>query len=786
MILSQLSRVLLTTLFLSGNPASAQITFEKTYGGLSGSSAFQTPDGGYIMAGFQEFYPGPALGAIRFVKTDTAGDTLWTARWGDATTLSCVQPTADGGFIVAGSSIGNIQVGTSMAYLVKIGPNGSMLLKRWYQFTPGWPTFNHAFAVQQTPDGGYIIAGDSRYAMRLIKTNGSGDTVWTKRYGSLYDEAHSIQTTSDGGYIIAGHIYGTSYYSKAMVLLRTDASGDTLWTRTFGYGSGNSVQQTSDGGYITAGYRSVAGDHTKDSLCLVRTSATGNLLWARTYGKGRAYSVQQTTDGGYILAGGDRLVKTTSSGDTIWTRRYSGSVLSARQTSDGGYIISGGRDTSGGVSSGMYLAKTDPRGLLSAEDHQHLVQNGGFESGNEPWKFFREGSGRYSDEAAGSGSPHAAKITVATADSNLQLYQCDLRLKARTHYRLSFKGYSTSGCDLQVYLHKHDTPYTTYGLDAWYCDLTNEWRTFMCEFVSANIADSMDDGRLRFWFAPFAAAGDEYHIDEVELVETEPHPLINGDFEWDRSGWDFYTDGAGSFGAELLEGGGTNHVGHVRIDAVGSNSQLFQSHIVLDSGTKYRISFKACSQMNGRPQNPGSIGVYIHKHDAPYTSYGLEWDDLPLRSGWNSYATEFVARGFKGNVEDGRLRFWFSPSARVGEEYMIDDVTLERVDGERILRSRSDIASVESEQIDRMALLQNYPNPFNPNSDIRYQISEFRMVRLAVYDLLGREVAVLVNETKPPGAYQVRFDGSGLPSGVYFYRLEAGGFVETRKMLLVR
>ncbi len=99
------------------------------------------------------------------------------------------------------------------------------------------------------------------------------------------------------------------------------------------------------------------------------------------------------------------------------------------------------------------------------------------------------------------------------------------------------------------------------------------------------------------------------------------------------------------------------------------------------------------------------------------------------------------------------------------------------------------------------ALLQNYPNPFNPSSDIRYQISEFSIVRLAVYDILGREVAVLVNEKKAPGAYQVRFDASSLSSGVYFYRLQvrpsdsvpgrdsrdgAGRFVETKKMLLLR
>jgi hypothetical protein len=84
------------------------------------------------------------------------------------------------------------------------------------------------------------------------------------------------------------------------------------------------------------------------------------------------------------------------------------------------------------------------------------------------------------------------------------------------------------------------------------------------------------------------------------------------------------------------------------------------------------------------------------------------------------------------------------------------------------------------------ALHQNYPNPFNPNSVIRYQISEFGIVRLAVYDVLGREVAVLVNERKEPGNYTVRFDGSGLASGVYIYRMAAGAFVEARRMVLVR
>jgi hypothetical protein len=89
-------------------------------------------------------------------------------------------------------------------------------------------------------------------------------------------------------------------------------------------------------------------------------------------------------------------------------------------------------------------------------------------------------------------------------------------------------------------------------------------------------------------------------------------------------------------------------------------------------------------------------------------------------------------------------------------------------------------------------LSQNYPNPFNPSTTIKYSIPVETMhassehVILKVYDLLGREVAVLVNEAKQPSNYEVKFDGTNLPSGVYFYQLTAGDFVQTKKMVLLR
>ncbi len=83
-------------------------------------------------------------------------------------------------------------------------------------------------------------------------------------------------------------------------------------------------------------------------------------------------------------------------------------------------------------------------------------------------------------------------------------------------------------------------------------------------------------------------------------------------------------------------------------------------------------------------------------------------------------------------------------------------------------------------------LENNYPNPFNPTTEIRYQIPKVSHVTLKVFDILGREVATLVNEQKSPGTYTVRWDASGVASGIYFYRMQAGMFVETKKMLLVR
>ncbi|MBT8387941.1 MAG: T9SS type A sorting domain-containing protein, partial [Ignavibacteria bacterium] len=88
--------------------------------------------------------------------------------------------------------------------------------------------------------------------------------------------------------------------------------------------------------------------------------------------------------------------------------------------------------------------------------------------------------------------------------------------------------------------------------------------------------------------------------------------------------------------------------------------------------------------------------------------------------------------------------------------------------------------------INRYHLYQNYPNPFNPLTKINFQIVNENFTVLKIYDVLGNEITTLVNEVKPTGVYEVEFDAAGLTSGIYFYQLKAGNYLETKKMVLIK
>jgi hypothetical protein len=243
-------------------------------------------------------------------------------------------------------------------------------------------------SVQQVSDGGYVIVGSTcsfgsgGMDVYLIKTDSHGETLWTRTFGGNGDDCgYSLQQCRDGGYVIVGYTTSFGAGDKDLYLIRTNANGDTLWTRTLG-GAGRdegwSVRQIVDGGYVMAGQTTSFGADT-DDVFLAKTDSLGDTLWTKTFGgadQDEGYSVQQTTDGGYIVVGftlsfgtgsGDvYLVKTDTRGDTLWTRTIGGTGFdcgwSVQQTVDSSYLVAGQTNSRGAGSSDVYLVRTNSHG----------------------------------------------------------------------------------------------------------------------------------------------------------------------------------------------------------------------------------------------------------------------------------------------------------------------------------------------------------------------------------------------------------------------------------------
>jgi|GEM_PF-1783834 len=151
---------------------------------------------------------------------------------------------------------------------------------------------------------------------------------------------------------------------------------------------------------------------------------------------------------------------------------------------------------------------------------QNLIINPGFELGTASWNFYTNGIGTFTTENSGYAGL-SGKIVINDPNTNTQLYQVGITVEPNTLYRLRFAARSTMGNDISIELLKHVSPYTNYGLNKQF-DLTSSWQEFSTEFTSSGFSNTVNDGRLKFWLAPFAAAGEIYYIDDVRLEKVSP------------------------------------------------------------------------------------------------------------------------------------------------------------------------------------------------------------------------------------------------------------------------
>jgi len=418
-------------------PAYTQnISWQKSLGGSSyeaASSVQQTQDGGYIVAGTSGSSDGDVTGNhggydYWVAKLDSTGNTTWKKTFGGTSSdwISSIKQTQNGGYIIAGWSFSNDgdvtgnhgTTGTSDYWIVKLDSTGNITWEK----TLGGTGDDVAKSIQQTQDGGYIIAGYSSSTDGDVTVNHGGNNdywvvklapetgtstppaiEWQKSLGGSGDDvANSIQQTQDGGYIVAGSSSSTNddvignNGSRDYWVVKLDPTGNITWQKSLG-GSGtdvaNSIQQTSDLGYIIAGTSSstdgqVTGNHGFLDYWIAKLDAKGSITWQKSFGGSDfevANSIQQTQDGGYIVAGwtdstdGDIIgshgadfwiLKLDPAGNMTWQKCFGGSYSevanSIQQTSDLGYIIAGdsksndGDTTNNNGDSDYWVVKLNP------------------------------------------------------------------------------------------------------------------------------------------------------------------------------------------------------------------------------------------------------------------------------------------------------------------------------------------------------------------------------------------------------------------------------------------
>jgi hypothetical protein len=287
----------------------------------------------------------------------------------------------DSTYMVAGttSSFGS---GVSDMYFLKIDTLGGNVWQKTY----GGNNIEKALSVKQTLDSGFVLAGytnsfgNGGYDFYVVKTNSTGDTLWTKTYGgSNWEFANSIEQTADKGFIIAGGTYSFGNGDEDIYIIKTDSMGVIEWSNFYG-GTGEeeakSIKQTIDGGYIVAGYTKSFGNGLSDAYYL-KLDVNGDTVWTKTIGfAGNDYanSVVVTDNGDYVFAGSVHntnsnidlafIFRTDQNGDTIWTKQFgnpNSTIANTISKTTNGCFVWSGKINLGGETE-IYFYKIDQYG----------------------------------------------------------------------------------------------------------------------------------------------------------------------------------------------------------------------------------------------------------------------------------------------------------------------------------------------------------------------------------------------------------------------------------------
>lgn len=366
-------------------------TWARSYGGMEAEEAWtiqQTSDSGYAVAGWTQSF-GAGDWDFWVLKLKGDGTVQWQKSYGgyDDEAADLIYQTSDGGYVVTGFTA-SFGAGVIDVWVLKLREDGTV---QW-QKTYGGYDEDEAVGIQQTSDGGYVVAGETKsfgagdWDVWILKLREDGTVQWQKTYGGRNLEktsADPIQQTSDGGYVVAGYTESFGAGGYDIWVMKLDGEGAVQWQKTYGGPAddeSHSVRQTLDGGYVVAGYTQSFGAGEYD-IWVLKLNGDGTVQWQKTFGGedwDLTYSVHQTSDGGCVVAGntwsfgtGDSnvwVLKLSEDGTVQWQKAYGGqaddSAISIRQTSDGGYVAAGGTASFGAGDWDFWVLKLDGDGNI--------------------------------------------------------------------------------------------------------------------------------------------------------------------------------------------------------------------------------------------------------------------------------------------------------------------------------------------------------------------------------------------------------------------------------------
>ncbi len=618
------------------------------------------------------------------------------------------------------------------------------------------------------------------------------DTVWSHTY-IAHSAAKSLYAMPDGGFVIGGYVTPAGESYRDVFIVRTDANGDTLWTRAIGLPdqneTGNCLYPTADGGFILTGNVAEAAPYSSYSdVLLVKTDSLGVAQWASGFGTGQeaetGVAVAPAIDGGYLIGayfwnsttGFDIwMVKADNLGNLQWPEHVTWAdadyPTAICRTNDSGFALTGftqSFDTD--YDYDMFIRKLD-------------------QNGTESWAF-----------AYGSAPPwdESANDICHTSDGGYLL--CGHRQQ--------------SGGVKNVYVVKTDQS----GAIDWTAELGGTYHD-----VGWSCIETVDGG--------YAVAASWYRNGnwQVGLIKFNS----DGDTLWTAT-WGDPAHGHTPYGLVQtadngyvvagLQSGDTTKAFLVKFDAdPGYDPYIFHSDalttpvddvnaavdtltVYIDDGGIGDLSVVGVRITVDTLEHPevGEISVTV-AHDgaeatlialgdvtgsnltgtvfadaapdlissglAPYTGTFRPDQNLGVFTGQNPNGDWVLTIADHAVVNDGTLRGWSIS--------LLTDIALDVDD------------PGGDDPIPDYHLAQCYPNPFNPTTTIRYSLPRRADVTLAVFNALGQKIATLVSGSRPAGSHQAVWDGTNangdeVSAGVYFYRLEAGDFVASRKMVLLK